>query len=464
MAKLNKKSKDKLATEQNSVGTKVYPISNLQALKRTVLANMLWEDTFYEDGVSSATRIQELVHKVSIQDAGLLAYEARRQMKLRHVPLLIAREMARHPESARNPRVVAETISHVIQRPDEITEFLSIYWKDKKQPLSKQVKLGLSDAFNKFDEYTLAKYNRDADITLRDALFMVHAKPKDEKTAALFKKLVDGTLETPDTWEVQLSAGKNKKETFERLMSEGKLGALAFLRNLRNMTQSGVSRQMIMSYALTVNPERVLPFTFLAAYKHNTDLKDVIEPLMMRCLSSIPKLKGRTLLVVDVSGSMGASISHKSEMTRYEAAAALTVLANEICEEPVIYLTAGDDYTRKHATMKITNGSRGFSLATYITSSEVRGKISYGGIFLKQCMDYIAEQENEKFDRVIVFTDEQDTDYKANPAHAKRLGKFNYIANVGEDENGVNSSDWLTITGFSEALLSYISAYEESIK
>ena len=66
-------------------------------------------------------------------------------------------------------------------------------------------------------------------------LFLVHAKPKDDSQAALWKRLVDGELATPDTSEVELSAGKDKKETFERLLLEGKLGGLAVLRNLRNM-------------------------------------------------------------------------------------------------------------------------------------------------------------------------------------------------------------------------------------
>jgi 60 kDa SS-A/Ro ribonucleoprotein len=449
------------ATEVLETGVKVNPISNLQKLKRTVLANMLWEDQFYEDGTSSANRIKELVHTVKLQDAASLAIEARTKMKLRHAPLAIVREMARHPEITKFPGLVAQTLSEVIQRPDELAEFLALYWDEKKQPLSKQVKTGLANAFGKFNEYSFAKYNRDNAIKLRDVLFLVHAKPKNAEQEALFKKIVDDTLTTPDTWEVALSSGADKRATFERLMDEKKLGALAFLRNLRNMREAGVSVQSIATYAKDINPERVLPFTFISAYRHNPEFKDIIQDVMFRCLESIPKLKGRTLLVVDTSGSMGMGISGKSKMTRYEAAAALTVLAKEICEEPTIYLTAGNDGALRHATMKITNNKRGFDLADYITSSEVRTKIGGGGIFLKQCMDYIADQESESFDRVIVFTDEMDVDNKANPAHAKRLGKFNYISNVGSYENGINSKDWITITGFSEALLVYISAYEE---
>ena len=97
-------------------------------------------------------------------------------MKLRHAPLFLVREMARH---ATHRGLVAETLSRVIQRADELAEFVAIYWAGGKQPLSAQVKKGLASAFCKFDEYALAKYDRAGVVRLRDVLFLSHAKPVD---------------------------------------------------------------------------------------------------------------------------------------------------------------------------------------------------------------------------------------------------------------------------------------------
>ena len=97
----------------------------------------------------------------------------------------------------------------------------------------------------KFDAYQLAKYDRDGPVRIRDVLFLVHAKPKDAAQEKVWKELVDGTLAAPDTWEVALSAGKDKRETFERLIAENKLGGLALLRNLRLMQNAGVPRATI---------------------------------------------------------------------------------------------------------------------------------------------------------------------------------------------------------------------------
>jgi hypothetical protein len=148
-------------------------------------------------------------------------------MQLRHAPLFLVRELARRKGAG---TLVAETLEHVIQRADELGEFAALYWKETKQPLSAGVKRGLARAFTKFDAYQLAKYDREAAVKLRDVLFLCHAKPKDEAQAALWKKLVENTLESPDTWEVALSAGKDKRENFERLLREGELGGLAVLR------------------------------------------------------------------------------------------------------------------------------------------------------------------------------------------------------------------------------------------
>jgi 60 kDa SS-A/Ro ribonucleoprotein len=162
-------------------------------LRRSVLACLLCEEQFYQDGVEIGGRIAELVPKVEPEKVAALAIEARDQMKLRHAPLLLVREMARH---ASHRRVVCDTLAHVIQRADELVEFVAIYWKHGRVPLSKQVKKGLTLAFRKFDEHQLAKYDHGGPIKLRDVLFLCHAKPRDDAQAGLWKKLIWGRLAT----------------------------------------------------------------------------------------------------------------------------------------------------------------------------------------------------------------------------------------------------------------------------
>src|SRR3954453_11524222 len=200
-------------------GARARRLTPEEELHRSLMNCLLWEDQFYEDGVSIAERMAKLVPAVAPDKVAALAVEAREVMNLRHAPLLIAREMARH---ATHRGLVADTLARIIQRPDEMTELLAIYWADalgpmqqrKRQPVSAQVKKGLAKALQKFDAYQLAKYDRDGAVRLRDVLFLVHAKPKDSEQEKVWKQLVDGELVSPDTWEVSLSSGKGKRESF----------------------------------------------------------------------------------------------------------------------------------------------------------------------------------------------------------------------------------------------------------
>ncbi len=130
-------------------------INSEQQLRRSVMSCLLWEAQFYEDGVAIADRIAQIIPKVGAKKVAAIAIEAREKMKLRHIPLLIVREMARINT---HKHMVAKTLARVIQRADELTEFCAIYWADGRQPLSAQVKKGLADAFRKFNEYQLAKW------------------------------------------------------------------------------------------------------------------------------------------------------------------------------------------------------------------------------------------------------------------------------------------------------------------
>ena len=416
-------------------GATAHPINPVQELRRSVMACMLWEGSFYESGASIAERISDLCKQVRPDDISKIAIEARTQFKLRHVPLLLARELART-----SGPLVSHTIEQVIQRADELSEFVSIYWKDKKQPLSAQVKKGLAKAFRKFDAYQLAKYNRDNVVKLRDVLFLCHAKPKDEKQAETWKQLVEGKLPIPDTWETKLSAGADKAETFQRLMAEENLGGLAFLRNLRNMDQSGVPKADVRAYAGKVKVDRILPFRFIAAARAVPGWEDVIEPMMLRALASAEKLPGRTVIVVDNSGSMdGAKVSAKSDIDRSDAACALAILLREICDDCTV-IGYGTDAA-------IVPPRRGFALADAIQKGHGGGTDTAKALALA----------NQKpYNRIIVITDEQTHTVIGNP---KGLG---YFINVATYKNGIGYGAWNHIDGFSESVIDWIRQFEKT--
>ncbi len=144
------------ASKTHEGGLSTATITAAQELRRTVMTCLLWEDSFYESGVSSTDRMKELLKKTSFDDAAQIAIDAREKMKLRHVPLFLVRELLRNHSG----RKVGDLVARVIQRPDELGELMALYWKDgKDQPLPSQLKIGLARALKKFNEYQLAKWS-----------------------------------------------------------------------------------------------------------------------------------------------------------------------------------------------------------------------------------------------------------------------------------------------------------------
>lgn len=413
-------------------------ISVEQELRRSVMACLLWESQFYESGEEIATRISRLCQLVPLEKLSALAIEARSQMNLRHAPLWILREMARHPQINKNPSIISATITQTIQRVDELTEFLSLYWKDGKTPISAQVKKGLAGAFRKFNEYQFAKYNRDEAIKLRDVLFLTHSKPQTKEQEELYKKLVDGKLEIPDTWEVALSTGKDKKETWERLLSEKKLGALAFLRNLRNMDAVGVSDSLITEYARTLKTERVLPFRFIAAARIMPRFETMLEALMLK--QEHAKLDGETILLVDVSGSMDQVLSEKSDMRRVDAACGLAILLREMTDNLRVY-------TFSNKLVEVPS-RRGFALRDAINGSQ-----EHSGTYLGKAVSDVMKKHPSA--RLICISDEQSHDPVPDPTHQRA-----YMLNVASNKNGVGYGAWKHVDGFSEQVVKWITEFE----
>lgn len=450
----NNKDEEQLA---GGYGLKAAKESNILLLRRAVLANLLWEDVAYMDGYKVANEICRLIPLCNPLDVYELALEARLKQKLRHTPLLIAVEMCKH-EGHR--AWVSKLLPQIITRADMLCDFLALYWRNGKCTVSSQARKGLAEAFHNFDEYQFAKYDRDAAIKLRDVMFLSHPKAKDEAEDALFKKIAERQLATPDTWEVALSSGEDKKVTWERLIREHKLGALATLRNISNMKKAKVDKEIISDAICQMKSFMLLPLDFYKAAKNNPEFERDIEDAMLRAYESLPKLPGKTLFIVDTSGSMGRSISGESQFTRMEVAGVMTLLASIQCENFELVLTAGDDATRVHSSKWIQYPTKGFDLVKKMFSYKT--EIGYGGIFTRQCLNWCREQFKEKdFDRIIVFSDSQDCDHPdsriPNP-----FGRKNYICDVSANTRGINYKGVWTaeISGWSEHFMTYIACFE----
>jgi 60 kDa SS-A/Ro ribonucleoprotein len=411
----------------------------LKELERAVSTCLLFENTFYEKGSEIAARIEALCTTVPVNDIAAMAVRARTQLKLRHVPLFLCVQLLKRKAGP----IAGATILDVVKRPDEMGELIALYRKNGRIPLAAQLKKGLAKVFPKWSAHALAKWNGDAAVKLRDVLFMVHPKPKDAEQEATWKKLVDGTLESADTWEVALSSGASKLDTWVRLLQEKKLGYMALLMNLRNMEQAGVPYQLVAD-ALTSGAKgsMALPFRFVSAVKHAPSYAEPLSEAMEAAIEG--ELPGDTAIVIDVSGSMNAPLSGRGTLQRYEAAAALAVLARGIVKGRCRIFTY-DTSCREVAAHK------GLGLVT-----EIQKHIG-GGTNTEAALKFV-QKACPAFTRVILLTDEQ-----AHDGIHQAWTKYAYLINVAPYQPGLEAAakGWTRINGFSERLIDWM-RYEET--
>ncbi|RFZ93069.1 TROVE domain-containing protein [Mucilaginibacter conchicola] len=364
------------ATVTNYEGAIAYELSPEMELYTAVVTWSL-NDSFYEKDEKRMERVRKLIAQCNPVFVGKLAVYARTKMYMRSVPLVLVTELAKLHSG---DDLVARVTDGVINRADEITELLACYGMlnerkgtKKLNRLSKQLQKGLSTAFNRFDEYQFAKYNRDGAIKMRDALFLVHPKAKDELQQLLFNKIANNDLQTPYTWETELSAlgqigfdsieAKSLafKAKWEELIDSGKLGYMALLRNLRNIQDAGVSYAHFdkvcarLADANEVAKAKQFPFRYLAACREL--MAQSVAPAKVRAVvadnkgftgalldalekavqASAANIKGfgyetRVLLACDVSGSMQTPVSAKSKILLYDVGLMLAMLLQSRCK------------------------------------------------------------------------------------------------------------------------------------
>lgn len=274
-------------------------------------------------------------------------------------------------------------------------------------------------------------------VKIKDVLRMTHPRPRNEEHSSLWKSVVEDTLGAADTWEVALSAGADKKQTFERLLGEGKLGYMALLRNLRNMANAGVDREQVrQAIVARKGAHNVLPFRYVAAARAAPQFEPHLDEALCAAVDNLPVLPGLTVVLVDVSGSMGSQLSGKSDLRRIDAAATLASI--------------------------IPGETRVFAFDTRITELPPRRGMAGveklvaklgGGTDIGMA---VRHANGLKHDRLIVITDEE----SMTPVPAP-VAKHAYMINVAQARHEVGYGSWNRVCGFSENVLRWINQNEK---
>ncbi|MFT3937127.1 MAG: TROVE domain-containing protein [Chitinophagaceae bacterium] len=492
--KFNLKIQSKSKETVNYAGEKAFVLTPELELY-TAVATAGLSDQFYEKASDKLERIRTLMAKADAEFVAKLAIYVREKMHLRSIPLVMAVELAKQQSGN---SIVSKLANRVVQRADEITELLAYYALandrtsvKKLNKLSKQLQKGLAEAFNKFDEYQFAKYNRDAAVKLKDALFLVHPKAKDQAQQVLFDKIVKDELQVPYTWEVELSAlGQQKFDSveikqaafrakWEELIFSNKLGYMATLRNLRNILEAEVSTAALnkvcqyLGDAKAVANSKQLPFRFLAAYRelkglNNGRVSKVLDALENAVLQSAANIAGydentKLVIAADVSGSMQKAISAKSKVQNYDIGLMLAMLLQNRCANVVTGMF-GD-------TWKVINVPKKNILANVDEFHRREGEVGYSTNAYLVIKDLL--QRNKAVDKVMLFTDCQLwNSNNSKESMASVWGQYKKIApnaklylfdlaGYGNVPLNVERNDVYLVAGWSDKIFDVLKAIED---
>jgi 60 kDa SS-A/Ro ribonucleoprotein len=297
----------------NRAGGEAFQETPELALASLLLTSFL-KDQYYRSGKDTMKELVGLVSQVDKYYAAQAAIYARNEFGMRSVSHVVAGEIGLHVHGQPWTR---RFFDKVIRRPDDMLEIASYYHSQSgKRNWPNAMKKGFARALTRFNDYQLAKYRgEDKRISLVDIVNFSHPVTQDKKLAATFKALVDGKLRSAETWEAKLSkAGKSddaKAEAWEDLLANRKIGYFALLRNLRNIRQQApalipIACELLQDEAL-IRKSLVLPFRYITAYeevKTDRQLAQALTRAIDIACKNVPVFDGKTLVAVDVSGSM----------------------------------------------------------------------------------------------------------------------------------------------------------------
>ncbi len=434
------------AATVNHEGGLAFELDVKTRLYTRVATSLVGEKKFYESGVQHDSALKADIAAVAATDPEFvlrLASYVRHELYLRSVPVLMLVEAARIP--ACKP-FVRQWTPRIITRADQLTEAVA-YWINQhggigdrqsnggEHAFPNSLKKGLADAFACFDEYQLAKYDREGTVKLRDVLRVIHPAPAGAARAALYRYLLSGEISEEHlplltakakftrkreldaearelasvacvTWEVLITQFGGSKESWEVVVPN--MGYMAKLRNLRNFLQQRVELEPVLSHltnAKAIRNSKQLPFRFFAAYReiekqHGPEVGDVLSALTQALELStmnLPRLPGTSFIVVDNSGSMDSTLSEKSSVRYADVANLLGAIAHTMCDRAITG-SFGTDF----ALVNVNRADSIMSNMRKFADADTKGMATNA----YRCVQWLRER-GHRVDRIIILSDMQ---------------------------------------------------------
>lgn len=446
----------------------------------SILLTSMVQDQYYRDASDTIKRLEQLMNVVDPLFAAKAALYARREFGLRSISHVVAGQIARRVKGQPWTR---RFFDKIVYRPDDMLEIMAYYKSLGADNEPNAVKKGFAAAFGRFNAYQLAKYRGEGKaVSLVDIANLVHPKHSEA-----ISDLINGRLKNTDTWEAKQTAAGQKAENeaqkaelkadaWRQMLAEGTLPYFALLRNLRNIVEQAPDMVDTAMEKLT-NPDAihkslVLPFRYFTAYQ---ELRGVNGPGSRKALEgvrqaldisvdNIPEFPGRSLVVVDHSGSMDSGVSEKSKATNFQIGALFGVALAKRTNSDFIYF--GDSAKYYQVT-----GDSILGQMEYLEHCNQGWQSSGTNVGHGTNFEAIFQEAKLPYDRIFIFSDMQAwhgvtqrglRDYKA------RMGFLNSTLPVlyAFDLSGYGSMQFpaqnvYQIAGFSEKIFDVLKLLEQ---
>ncbi len=375
-------------------------------------------DTFYESAETQTARYIKLTRDMAAargpQFVSKAATFSRNVLGMRSVSALTAAVLNEYQFD--NKRSFYADYFH---RPDDVAEvFGAVDMLGGKR--SHALVRGAADYLNGLSDYSLGKYKLSSrQYNMYDLINLTHAH------SAAIEKYKTDTLPVPETWETVISAASpaEKGDKWVYLVENHKLGYMALLRNLCNIYdytsqpaswwQRVVVPQLINEDA--IKKSLVFPYRIYVAYKSLEDdiiddetmelLKNALGVAFVFSIGNAPEFSGRSLIVIDVSGSMSSTISSKSSVTLKEAGACYAAML-AMGAGSADYVKFGSD-ARKYSEEDFFNEHNVFDLIDKMAANDGLGYSTY-----LSCVWPLVK--NDRYDRIFIISDMQVMDHHGN--------------------------------------------------
>ena len=359
---------------KNRQGCAAYSLSDELRLI-SMLNTIKLEPQFYRSENQTMRELRDLIERIGLKDpyfvAQAIVYSRCLGEGMRSVnhlaaallaPFISGKEYAKRFYGLWDKK---EKKGGCIYRVDDMSEIKDVYAALNKSTLSNSMKKGFAAVLEALDTYQLAKY-KDTVIDIANLTHPKSALSKaeivvDGKKMKVIDALMKGVTVSADTWEVANSeagqevakavkAGKltkaeaevtlanAKNDNWEAMLTEGKLGILAAIRNIRSMLKSPRKEVVDALCKLVSNGEairngKIMPYQIDYAYEvvkkefsNSADGRRVMEALLKGYEYAIPNLAealpGRTCVMVDCSGSMNTYCTQAGQRSNIATSAA----------------------------------------------------------------------------------------------------------------------------------------------